>query len=340
MSGGVDSAVCAAVLLSQGWQVEGVFLRFHALSDDALQDAQKVADFLKIPLTVWDARAPFADIVIKDFVDNYVSGRTPNPCALCNPTVKFKQLAAAADALGCDRIATGHYATVCKDENGWFSLHRKSEQKKDQSYALYRLSQEILSRLVLPLGEFSDKEQVRQKAVDLALPVADKPDSQETCFIPADLSPAAYISQREGRALCPGHFVNREGQVLGEHKDITFYTVGQRRGLGISAPSRLFVQKICPDTNTVVLGEEDDLWQTEVKLEKVFLNVLTPASRYEITAKIRYNDTDTPAVLTLEKGDRAGLVFESPKRAIAPGQSAVFYQNDTILGGGIIERQA
>ncbi len=338
MSGGVDSAVCAALLLSKGWQVEGVFLRFHELSDDSLQDAQRVADFLGIRLTQWDASVPFSDIVIRDFIDNYTSGRTPNPCALCNPTVKFKELLRAADALGCDAIATGHYATVLQDENGWFSLHRIRGQKKDQSYALYRLSQEVLSRLILPLGEFPDKQQVRERAATLSLPVADKPDSQETCFIPPDFSPAEFISERTGRALRPGNFVAANGEVLGAHKDITYYTVGQRRGLGISAPNRLFVQKICPDSNTVVLGEDAALWQKEVNLERVFLNTPSPLSSYTVTAKIRYNDTDTEALLEIGDNGTARLLFTHPKRAIAPGQSAVFYLNDRILGGGIITR--
>lgn len=336
MSGGVDSAVAAAYLKKNGYEVEGAYLQMQQY-DSGWEDACRIARHLDIPIQKYDLSESFRDIVIADFIECYTHGRTPNPCAICNPLVKFAGLKRIADERGARWIATGHYADTVEQDGRWY-LCRKPTQAKDQSYALYRLGQDIISSLKLPIGDFESKEAVRAFAEAEGIPVANKPDSQETCFIEPPLSPAEYIEQVSGQAAPEGDFVTSDGKLLGRHKGITHYTVGQRRGLGISAPNRIFVLKIDPETNQVVLGEDEELWVTEVPLTDIFLNVdVAVGESIQVTAKIRYNDTDTPASFTRLSETEGLLSFLSPKRAAAAGQSAVLYDGTKVLGGGIIK---
>lgn len=323
LSGGVDSAVSARLLQQQGYQVEGLFLDIGNIA--ARQDAIAVADYLKIPLTVLDITCRLEKFVCAPFADAYLRGETPNPCILCNPSVKFKALCDLADKSDAEYIATGHYARA---ENG--GLY-KGKPSNDQSYMLCRILPRQLDRLVLPLGEF-EKTQVRQMAEGLELPVAHKPDSMEICFIP-DGDYAAFIEKR-GQVPPPGNYVDENGKILGTHKGIHHYTLGQRRGLGIALGQRIFVSEIRPQTNELVLSRGDDLYITEIQASKV--NWLVPMDgSFEAQVKVRHSKVQTSATVTPE-GDGAHVVFDVPVRAPTAGQSAVFYVGDRLVGGGFI----
>lgn len=342
MSGGVDSSVAAAVLLEQGYEVIGVTLRLRdgVESDVAVQDAERVANHLKIPFHTLDFCKSFSRYVVDYFTQEYVSGRTPNPCIACNRYIKFDAMLEAADQLGADKIATGHYARVVYDKNsGRYLLKRSAASVKDQTYALYALGQEQLSRVLMPLGEFRDKAAVRQKAKELCLPVAEKPESMEICFVP-DGDYAGFIEQRTGHVSPRGKFVDAEGNVLGEHRGIVHYTIGQRKGLGIAFGKPMFVIDIDAKTNQVMLGEKGSEF-TDVLLasQPNFISFAQLKDAMRVEAKVRY--TAVPALAMIEKeGENLLVRFDTPQRAVTPGQAVVFYEpgGDTVIGGAVIEK--
>jgi tRNA-specific 2-thiouridylase len=345
MSGGVDSSVAAALLLRQGYDVVGVTMRLWTLEDpqaplhhrrccsvDDSDDARAVCDRLGIPHYVLNFEREFATTVVDYFCREYLRGRTPNPCLACNEHVKFRPLLAKALALEADYLATGHYCRIESNGHG-FELLRAKDENKDQSYVLYVLGQRELSRLLFPLGDYT-KPEVRHIAVELGLPVADKPDSADICFIPRG-DYRQFLTQRFPQQ--PGDIVDACGRVLGQHEGIGGYTVGQRRGLPARGGEEpLFVLRVDPATNTVTVGNHDELLSDVLWAEGVsFVSGQAPAGPLPVEAKIRYRGQPAPASLTVADG-RAEVRFERPQRAITPGQAVVFYQGPRVLGGGII----
>lgn len=323
LSGGVDSAVAARLLQQRGLEVHGLFLDIGTKA--AREDALAVADFLGISLKVSDIRNELETMVCAPFVKSYLCGETPNPCILCNPSVKFKTLCDYADTISAKYISTGHYARVLDGK-----LYKGSAEN-DQSYMLCRLTPSQVSRLVLPLGDYA-KHQVRALAEELALPVASKPDSMEICFIP-DKDYAAFI---EARGIVPpeGNFVDTEGNVLGKHRGIHHYTVGQRRGLNFSAGHRVYVSEIRPATNEVVLSDGDILFVDTIQIRDV--NWLIPQPHeFSADVRVRHSRVQTPAIVVPEDSG-AQVHFSVPVRAPTAGQSAVFYNGDLVIGGGFI----
>lgn len=323
LSGGVDSAVAARLLLEDGYTVYGHWLDIGL---GGREEAAAVADSLGIPFSAGDIRGELEREVMAPFREDYLAGRTPLPCARCNPTVKFPALFRRAEEVGATLVATGHYARIAETETGEAVLCR-GRHTNDQAYLLARLPKALLPRLVFPLGSY-EKVQVRQLARDYGLPVADKPDSMEICFIP-DGDYAAWL-EAQGTVPPPGDFVDRAGNVLGCHKGIHHYTLGQRRGLGIPAEHRLFVSALRPAENQVVLSDGTDLMADQVW--GADWNPLAPLAEGEtITVRLRHSKTETPAQFTLTaEGPRLDLL--APARAPTPGQLAVLYREDVVLG--------
>jgi len=349
MSGGVDSSVTAALLKNQGYQVIGVTMQLAPTGDGeedtrqgatlvAVEDARRVAALLDIPHHVLDLHEQFECDVVDYFLHEYGRGRTPNPCVACNRFIKFDALLNGALALDARYLATGHYARVSwDDKRGRFLLRTPRDVQKDQTYALYTLTQEQLSHVLFPLGELT-KDRIRQLAEKLGLPVADKPESQDICFIP-DGEYGAFLERRIPTRFSPGPIVDTEGNVLGQHTGLPNYTYGQRKGLGITAPERLYVVDIQHENNTLVVGTADQtlswgLIATDLNL----ISLERLPGRTRVHAKIRYNSPGQPAVVEPLPGGQARVRFDTPDRAVTPGQSVVFYQGDEVLGGGIIER--
>lgn len=332
MSGGVDSSVCVQILRDQGFAVEGAVIRFSPAHDKAVEEAKKVAAQLGVPLRVLDCEDRFNEAVIRPFCDSYCKGRTPNPCVLCNPAVKFKAMCDAADEMGIRYIASGHYARIAETPHG-FAVQKAVSTARDQSYMLYRLPQEILSRLCLPLGEF-EKPAIREMAREMGLCCADAPDSQEICFIP-DGDYAGYI-QAHGYAGLEGWFIAPDGKRLTPHKGVMHYTVGQRKGLGLSLNRPAFVKRIC-DNGDIQLGFSGDEFYDGITLSDVVapLKPFAAGEQYEI--KIRSVATPVACTIVDANDDRLALRFAEPARAPAPGQSAVLYHGDIVTGGGFIE---
>ena len=329
MSGGVDSSVAVRILQEQGFAVQGAVIRFSPAHDAAVTAAQATADTLKIPLHIIDAEQAFKTHVILPFCENYCAGRTPNPCIACNPLVKFRLLAEKADELGCAFIATGHYARVEVGEDGISRIAVPESAARDQSYMLYRLPQDILRKLVLPLGEF-EKDDIREMARELQLACADTPDSMEICFIP-DGDYSAYIRAR-GFSPKAGRFIGPDGEDLGAHAGVDHYTVGQRKGLGIAAGRPLFVKAILP-SGDIQLAETGQEYSTRMTLTDLATPDGEPLAVGEYLVKIRSAAKPTPC-----RYDGSGSVtFPEPVRAPAPGQSAVFYRDGLVYGGGIID---
>ena len=337
LSGGVDSAVAAALLLEKGYEVAGATMRLDPNSpDDATRDAREVAEKLGIPFYEFDLRDRFVQEVIEPFCDRYLEGQTPNPCVLCNRTVKFGAFWEKAKALGFEFMATGHYARVTQDETGFHLL--RADSAKDQTYVLYSLTQAVLSHLLLPLGELPDKDTVRRIAAERGLAAADRPDSQEICFIP-DQDYARFILERRQADIPEGDFVDPQGRVLGRHKGLIHYTIGQRKGLGIALGERRFVVTLDAANNRVVLGDDQDCFAGALEAGELnFLAGETPECPCRLTAKVRYSAQDQPITLTV-RGDKALVVFDTPERAVTPGQAVVFYRGDELIGGGTILRK-
>ena len=333
MSGGVDSSVTVRILQEQGFAVQGAVIRFSPAHDGAVAAAKDAARSLGIDVHVIDAAETFDREVVTPFCQSYCEGRTPNPCILCNPAVKFRLLAEKADELDIPYLATGHYARIERCTDGVCRLCTAESTARDQSYMLYRLGPDILDRLILPLGEF-EKTDVRDIARDIELNCADTPDSMEICFIP-DGDYAAWLEAR-GAVPPPGHFVDRTGRVLGRHRGIHRYTIGQRRGLGIPAAHRLFVSEIRPETQEGVLSDGTDLMADTVWGED--FNPLAPLTEgEELTVRLRHSKTETPARFYPE-GTGGRLELLTPARAPTPGQLAVLYRGDWVLGSLWITR--
>ncbi|CZT56242.1 tRNA-specific 2-thiouridylase MnmA [Eubacteriaceae bacterium CHKCI005] len=339
MSGGVDSSVAAALLLQQGYDVAGMTLKLKpeygcmaGWSHEA-EDARRVADKLGIPHYVVDLTKPFAQNVIDYFVEEYLHGRTPNPCVACNRTIKFGAMLEKARELGYNRIATGHYASIEKKDGRY--LLKRSPAGKDQSYVLYHLTQNQLAHTVLPLCTY-EKEEIRRLAERYRLPVAHKPDSQEICFIPDD-DYASFIRDYAGKTTPPGDFVDEKGNVLGQHKGILHYTVGQRKGLGIAFGRPMYVRTIDPEKNQVVLVEGGKEYFTGLMADGVnFIPFDWPQEEMKVEVMVRYQSRLTPARLVPLDDNKVQVLFDAPIRAVTPGQAAVFYRGDLVLGGGRI----
>ncbi|MGN1414502.1 MAG: tRNA 2-thiouridine(34) synthase MnmA [Anaerovoracaceae bacterium] len=339
LSGGVDSTTAAFLLKEKGYDVTGYYFDITGKNETGAAEAKDVADQVGIPLITEDVSDLFQEIVVQNFCHEYSSGRTPNPCVVCNPSVKFRRLLHQADQIGAYSIATGHYARIFHDEiQEKYYVKQGANLHKDQSYMLYRLGQDVLSRLMFPLGEYEDKESVRSLARAQSLSNADKKDSQEICFIP-DNNYGAFLETR-GCKAAPGDFVDSEGRVLGRHKGIIHYTIGQRKGLGIALGKPAFVTRIHPEKNQVVLGENQDLF---TKTVFSFQNIFAAGSDFErdyngvrVLAKVRYSAMPSAAILRILDDGRCETVFEEPQRAATPGQSVVWYKDDYVIGGGFI----
>jgi tRNA-specific 2-thiouridylase len=348
MSGGVDSAVCAYLLKEEGYDVIGLTLRVWESSDGEesrcceIDDAKCIADHIGFPFHTFNCISEFERNVTKPFVCDYIKGMTPNPCIECNRYVKWERMLYFANIRQADFVATGHYASVVKLENGRYTVKKALHAEKDQTYMLYKLSQEQLSRTLMPLGKYS-KDEVREIARKAGIIVADKPDSQEICFVP-DGDYANYIVNNASELIpAEGNFVDEDGKILGKHKGIIHYTIGQRKGLGIAFGVPMFVKEIRPETNEVVLSEDKALYNDEIFVNDLnFLSIEDIKDGVEIPAKvkIRYRHDGENAILTRFNEDTLRIVFEKPVRAATAGQSAVFYdENDCVIGGGKIIRK-
>lgn len=336
MSGGVDSSAAALLMQEQGDDVVGVTMHLfgkNASGNDA-EDARQVAGHLGIPFRILDYSEQFRETIIQSFVDEYLRGRTPNPCVLCNRTMKFDKLMDAAREMGCDTLVTGHYARIEFDGEK-YRLKKAADESKDQSYMLYRLTQEQLSCSRFPLGEYT-KDEIRQIAEEKGLVNARKKDSQDICFVP-DGDYARVIEEVAGRGSEPGPFLDKEGNVIGTHRGIIHYTVGQRRGLGIADKEPLYVLKIDPDRNAVILGYKEDLFSRQLDADEFhWISGEPPKEPLKAKAKIRYHHKEDECTVFPGEGATAHIEFVRPQRAITPGQSVVVYAGDMVLGGGYI----
>lgn len=348
MSGGVDSSVAAALLKEEGNDVIGVTMQLwpkeecgahgekSCCSLEGIRDARYVANKLGIPFYVVDLHAEFKKAVIDYFVDEYLKGRTPNPCILCNEKIKFGVLIEKARQLGAEAVATGHYALTYFDkETARYLLKEGLDKSKDQSYALFSLSQGQLSRARFPLGSLT-KQKVRRLAKDFGFDlVYEKKDSQEICFIEDDYN--KYLVKKAKARLRPGHIVDKEGAIFGQHRGAAFYTIGQRRGLGIAHKEPLYVIGIDVLKNEVTVGTKKDVYRNELTAENLnWIGFKKPPAEFKAEAKIRYKHTKAPATVSALKNGRVRVVFDKPQEAPTPGQAVVFYDGDFVLGGGWI----
>ena len=346
MSGGVDSAVCALLLKNAGYDVMGITLRTWQADDGTesrccdIDDARNIANRIGIRYLPVNCTFDFKEKIVDPFINNYLCGLTPNPCVECNRYVKWDKLLYYAKVVGAECVATGHYASVVKLDNGRYTVKKALHTEKDQTYMLYKLTQEQLAATLMPLGNLS-KSEVRKIAEDAGLPVASKPDSQEVCFVTSG-NYADFIDQATRTdPLEKGLFVDGSGNVLGEHKGIAHYTVGQRKGLGIALGYPVYVREIRADRNEVVLGDEKSLYSSEILCRDVnfmSINGLKKEEKIPCIVKIRYLHPGQSATIEQYDNDHIRISFDKPVRAPAPGQSAVFYdENDCVIGGGVIE---
>ncbi len=333
MSGGVDSTCCASLLLEAGHDVTGITFIMHDLQAQAACAAEAAAAEVGVPLIRADLRQVFEERVCGPFVSEYLAGRTPNPCVACNAGIKFPFLLEYAGKLGCPFIATGHYASV-ERKDGYCYIRKAADEKKDQTYFLCRLGQDVLSRLLLPLAGYR-KADIREYAAARGFSTASRSDSQDVCFIP-DGDCGSYVQSRCPEAGTEGFFTDADGNVLGRHRGIFRYTVGQRRGLGVSADSRRFVTEIIPSENRIVLGDSGSLWRSRVFIENcVFADGRIPREPFRADVRLRYTKKASPATVT--PGERVFTAeFDSPQRSPAPGQTAAFYSGSLLVGGGTI----
>jgi tRNA-specific 2-thiouridylase len=355
MSGGVDSSVAAALLHEHGYRVVGITLNlwdYHAsggnvnlesgcCSIDTMADARAVCHKLGVPHYVSDFREIFGRSVQQNFIDEYFVGRTPNPCVRCNTFIKWGALLQQTDDIGASFLATGHYArTRFHAANNRWELLRAVDDQKDQSYALWGVRQEALARTIFPLGDLT-KPEVREIARHLGLKTAEKKESQEICFIP-DNDYRRYLRERAPEAVAEiggGDFVDVTGHQIGAHQGFPFYTIGQRKGLGLALGRPIFITAINPDTNTIVVGDDDDLRHSDFIVSSVnWGSLYCPPNGTAVSCKIRYRDAGAPAILLEAEPHRVRVHFDTPQRAITPGQSAVFYDGEVVVGGGVIDR--
>ena len=348
MSGGVDSSVAAYLLKQQGYDVIGVTMQIWQDEDrdtqeenggccglSAVDDARRVAAALDIPYYVMNFKKEFKENVMDYFVDEYLHGRTPNPCIACNRYVKWESLLTRSMAIGADYIATGHYARIDKLENGRYAIRRSATLAKDQTYALYNLTQDQLKKTLMPVGDYS-KDQIREMAEKINIRVAHKPDSQDICFVP-DGDYAAFIDENTDAVIPEGNFVTSDGTILGKHKGITHYTVGQRKGLGLALGYPAFVLEIRPETNEVVIGTKEESMTTTLRANHLnFMAVEDITEPIRVFAKIRYNHKGAWCTVEKTKEDEILCTFEEPQRAVTPGQAVVLYDGEYVLGGGTI----
>lgn len=349
MSGGVDSSVGAYLLKEQGYDVVGVTMQIWQDEDNvvqeehggccglsAVEDARRVAWELQIPYYVMNFKREFKDHVIDYFVDEYIRGRTPNPCIACNRYVKWESLLKRSLDIGAEYIATGHYARIEQLPGGRYTLRKSVTAAKDQTYALYNLTQYQLSHTLMPVGAYT-KEEIRAIADRIHLGVAGKPDSQEICFIP-DHDYAKFIKENAGMSLPEGNFVDLDGNVLGRHQGITHYTIGQRKGLNLSMKRPVFVVEIRPETNEVVIGDTQDVFSDTLRCDHINWMAIDGlhGEQMQVSAKIRYSHKGAPCIIREVEDGLVECKFEEPQRAITPGQAVVFYDGDYVVGGGII----
>ena len=351
MSGGVDSSVASVMLHEQGYEVIGLTMKTWdyasaggssketgCCSLDSINDARSLAVAYGFPHYILDIRDEFGDFVIDNFVDEYLAGRTPNPCVLCNTHIKWEALLKRADKLDCEFIATGHYANIRQQDNGRYVISKGKDEHKDQSYVLWGVSQENLARTRFPLGSFA-KSEIRQMALDMGqVELANKSESYEICFVP-DNDYRAFLRHKVedlDERVGPGNFVLSNGKVVGQHQGYPFYTIGQRKGLGIALGQPMFVTRILPESNTVMLGTEEELQQTSAKVRNLNLvkyeRITEPL---EAVTKIRYKDAGTLSTI-VQEGDFLTIDFKHAVSGVAPGQSAVFYEGSDLLGGGFL----
>ena len=346
MSGGVDSSVAAYLMKQKGFSCVGMTMKLYDNEDIGIsgektccslkdvEDARNVASRLDIPYYVVNFKDKFEEKVIQKFIDTYKSGGTPNPCIDCNRYLKFDKLMQRMKELEMDCVVTGHYARIEKNGDR-FLLKKGVDETKDQSYVLYSLSQEQLAHTVLPLGNYT-KSEIREIAAEQGFINAKKHDSQDICFVP-DGDYAAFIENHTGEAFPEGDFTDINGNVLGQHRGIIRYTIGQRRGIGISSNEPLYVLKVCPKDNKVIIGKNDDLFSKTLEADNINLIALDKiASPLRLTAKIRYKHKESPCTVLQTDNDRLHVEFDEPQRAITPGQALVLYDGDTVVGGGVI----
>ncbi len=343
MSGGVDSSVAAHILKEEGHDVFGITMavipgysdQAKQRTEDIIADARKVAETLGIEHHVLDLRENFQKEVIDYFTSEYKSGRTPNPCVMCNRKIKFGDLFDEARRLGAEYVVTGHYGKIEKDEKGQSLLKKAGDEKKDQTYFLYNIKKENLNYIMMPLKDYT-KDQVRKVAADINLKISEKPDSEEICFIPHE-DHARFIREDLHEESLPGDFVDTDGNIIGRHKGLIHYTIGQRKGLGIAVGRRIYVVDILPEKNQVVIGDEPDIFKSKLYATDInLISIDTLPEKLEVKAKIRSTAKEDDVIVTPYK-DGMLVEFLKPQRAITKGQAVVLYDGDIIVGGGIIE---